>query len=64
MLCKNICSARYQQEGEPEEGEQENELYGIPDVGPPCLLAYRPESKQPPSHYKVHPNTQVPMWLI
>ncbi|XP_062389658.1 glutamate-rich protein 6-like [Sardina pilchardus] len=34
------------------ERQQEKKLYGIPDVGPPSLLAYRPESKQPPVLYK------------
>ncbi|XP_063070552.1 glutamate-rich protein 6-like isoform X2 [Engraulis encrasicolus] len=32
--------------------KQENKAYGIPYVGPPSLLAYRPESKQPPVRYK------------
>lgn len=32
--------------------EKENELYGIPNVGPPSMLAYKPESKQPPVHFE------------
>ncbi|XP_015219356.2 glutamate-rich protein 6 isoform X2 [Lepisosteus oculatus] len=26
-------------------------LYNLPEVGPPCLLAYKPESKQPPPNF-------------
>lgn len=61
---KNFCSILSQQKMAPEEGEQENELYGIPDVGPPSLLAYRPESKQPPIYYKVQPEIQVTIYFI
>uniref|UniRef100_A0A8C7W169 FAM194 C-terminal domain-containing protein n=2 Tax=Oncorhynchus mykiss TaxID=8022 RepID=A0A8C7W169_ONCMY len=35
--------------------EKENELYGIPNVGPPSMLAYKPESKQPPVHFEKIP---------
>ncbi|XP_041699577.2 uncharacterized protein LOC121536373 [Coregonus clupeaformis] len=39
---------------EPDE-EKEDESHGIPNVGPPSLLAYKPESKQPPVHFEKIP---------
>lgn len=32
--------------------EKENDLYGIPIVRPPTLLAYQPELNQPPVQFE------------
>ncbi|KAL2081666.1 hypothetical protein ACEWY4_023519 [Coilia grayii] len=49
---------------EDKEKEQDNELYGIPYVGPPSLLAYRPESKQPPVRYRVQSKSQMTLFPV